>query len=93
MATVTETVKDPETAAAKATVRDPETAAAREMVREPGTVTEKEKDNGETEIFVRICKQHSDSEGIGVLFFGITAAGACRLMGWRRVCFADRYEA
>ena len=28
-----------------------------------------------------------------VLFFGITAAGASRLMGWSRVCFADRYEA
>ena len=28
-----------------------------------------------------------------VLFFGITAAGASRLMGWNRVCFADRYEA
>ena len=28
-----------------------------------------------------------------VLFFGITAAGACQLMGWNRVCFADRYEA
>ncbi len=27
-----------------------------------------------------------------VLFFGITAAGACSLMGWKRVCFADRYE-
>jgi len=27
------------------------------------------------------------------IFFGITAAGACRLMGWNRVCFADRYEA
>ncbi len=27
-----------------------------------------------------------------VIFFGITAAGACRLMGWRRLCFADRYE-
>ncbi len=26
-----------------------------------------------------------------VLFFGITAAGACRLMGWNRVCFADQY--
>lgn len=27
-----------------------------------------------------------------VLFFGITAAGACELMHWNRVCFADRYE-
>ena len=27
-----------------------------------------------------------------VLFFGITAAGASQLMGWNRVCFADRYE-
>ncbi|MBQ3403998.1 MAG: hypothetical protein IJG63_01090 [Oscillospiraceae bacterium] len=28
---------------------------------------------------------------VPVLFFGITAAGASRLMGWQRVCFADNY--
>ncbi len=28
-----------------------------------------------------------------VLFFGITAAGACQLMEWNRICFAERYEA
>ncbi len=28
-----------------------------------------------------------------VLFFGITAAGAGALMGWQRLCFADRYQA
>ena len=31
--------------------------------------------------------------GTPVFFFGITAAGACELMGWNRVCFADRYKA
>lgn len=28
-----------------------------------------------------------------VLFFGITASGACALMNWPRVCFAHHYEA
>ncbi len=27
-----------------------------------------------------------------VLFFGITAAGAAALMGWKRVCFAEQYQ-
>lgn len=26
-----------------------------------------------------------------VHFFGITAAGACALLGWKRLCFAHRY--
>ena len=28
-----------------------------------------------------------------VVFYGITASGACQLFGWNRVCFADKYEA